>query len=151
MGAQTICGAAQQQGLSFLPLRGERDEQREFGLTIPLYGWTFDVSNFRTGARNFFDHDALGNSNIFFPLTLIAHASMDGRRRLILRVSLDMPSSISPTRISMWKDEVASPAASRIFAPSEDNSCFFLDHDQRDTLSLASIWTCPGERLPPST
>src|SRR5262249_24560388 len=61
---------AAEQGFSFLPLHGERDEQREFGLTIPLRGWTLDLSNFRTAARNFFDHDALGNSNIFFPLTI---------------------------------------------------------------------------------
>ena len=61
---------AAQQGFGFLPLRGERDEQHEFGLTIPLAGWMFDVSNFRTGAKNFFDHDVLGNSNIFFPLTI---------------------------------------------------------------------------------
>ena len=47
---------AAQQGFGFLPLRGERDEQHEFGLTIPLAGWTFDLSNFRTGAKNFFDH-----------------------------------------------------------------------------------------------
>ena len=40
---------------SFAPLHGERDEQREFGLAIPFKGWTFDVSNFQTGARNFFD------------------------------------------------------------------------------------------------
>src|SRR5581483_3451812 len=58
------------QDLGFLPLRGERDEQHEFGLTIPVHGWTSDFSYFRTGARNFFDHDVVGNSNIFFPLTI---------------------------------------------------------------------------------
>src|SRR5262249_23662755 len=61
----------------FSSLRGERDEQREIGLTIPFQGWVFDVSNFRTGAHNFFDHDALGNSNVFFPLTL-EHARIRG-------------------------------------------------------------------------
>ena len=54
----------------FLPLRGERDEQHDIGLTIPVRGWTFDFDNFRTGAHNFFDHDALGNSNLFIPLTI---------------------------------------------------------------------------------
>jgi hypothetical protein len=58
---------AADQGFEFLPLHGETDEQREFGLTIPLRGWTFDFSNFQTHALNFFDHDVLGNSNIFFP------------------------------------------------------------------------------------
>src|SRR5262249_40097705 len=55
---------------AFLPLHGERDEQREFGLAIPYRGFTFDFSNFQTHARNFFDHDVLANSGIFFPLTI---------------------------------------------------------------------------------
>ncbi|HMH07536.1 MAG TPA: TonB-dependent receptor, partial [Terriglobales bacterium] len=63
-------------GFDLAPLHGERDEQREFGLAIPIAGWTLDVSNFRTGARNFFDHDALEN-NIFIPLT-IGHARIRG-------------------------------------------------------------------------
>src|SRR5207302_1984285 len=63
-------------GFDLAPLRGERDEQREFGLAIPIAGWTLDLSNFRTGARNFFDHDALEN-NIFIPLT-IGHARIRG-------------------------------------------------------------------------
>jgi len=58
------------QGFGFIPLRGERDEQHEIGLTIPARGWLAEITNFRTGAKNFFDHDVLGNSNIFFPLTL---------------------------------------------------------------------------------
>ena len=65
-----ILNFAISQGVDFLPLQGERDEQQDFGLTIPLHGWTFDYDHFRTGARNFFDHDVLGNSNIFFPLTI---------------------------------------------------------------------------------
>jgi hypothetical protein len=32
--------------------------------------WTIDFSNLQTHARNFFDHDVLGNSNIFFPLSI---------------------------------------------------------------------------------
>src|SRR5882757_1799433 len=43
----------------FLPLRGERDEQRDIGLTIPAKGWVLEFDQFRTGAHNFFDHDAL--------------------------------------------------------------------------------------------
>jgi len=57
-------------GSGFLPLHGETDEQREFGLAIPVRGWTLDFSNFQTHARNFFDHDAFGSSNIFLPLTI---------------------------------------------------------------------------------
>ncbi|HEU5451378.1 MAG TPA: TonB-dependent receptor, partial [Terriglobales bacterium] len=64
-------------GFGFLPLKGERDEQHEFGLAIPWHGWSLDLADFTTRARNFFDHDALGNSNIFFPLT-IADARIRG-------------------------------------------------------------------------
>ncbi len=58
------------QGLGFIPLRGERDQEHQFGLTIPLRGWSFDVNNYHQRAQNYFDHNAIGNSNIFFPLTI---------------------------------------------------------------------------------
>ena len=54
----------------FIPLRGERDQEHQFGLTIPLRGWAFEVNNYHQRARNYFDHNAIGNSNMFFPLTI---------------------------------------------------------------------------------
>jgi len=39
----------------FLPLHGERDEEHQFGVTIPYRGWLLDVDNFRTNGQNFFD------------------------------------------------------------------------------------------------
>lgn len=131
----------------FLPLHGERDEQREFGLTVPVGGWTVDLSNFRTGAKNFFDHDVLGNSNIFFPLT------------------------IDRARIRGWEATATSPRIAGVlhwhlaysnqtaqgrggitggltdFGPPE-TAYFFLDHDQRTTISTGvtadlpwHVWT----------
>jgi outer membrane receptor protein involved in Fe transport len=129
-----LLDVAAQQGFAFLPLRGERDEQREFGLTIPLAGWSFDVDNFRTGATNFFDHDVLGNSNIFFPLTL-ARARIHGWEgtatspRLAGRAQWHLAYSHQYTQglggVTGGLTE---------FAPPE-NTYYFLDHDQRDTLS----------------
>src|SRR5262249_28338175 len=58
------------QGFGIIPLRGERDEERQFGIAIPVRGWIIDVNNFRTRARNFFDHNPVGDSNILFPLTI---------------------------------------------------------------------------------
>jgi TonB dependent receptor-like, beta-barrel/Carboxypeptidase regulatory-like domain/TonB-dependent Receptor Plug Domain len=58
------------QGLDFVPLRGERDQEHQFGLTIPLRGWSVDANNYHQRARNYFDHNAIGNSNVFFPLTI---------------------------------------------------------------------------------
>ncbi len=56
--------------LGFIPLHGERDEEHQFGVTIPFRGWTLDADNFRTNATNFFDHSNIGESNLFFPVTI---------------------------------------------------------------------------------
>ena len=58
------------QNLGFIPLHGERDEEHQFGVTIPLFGWTIDADNFLTRAKNFFDHNNLNNSDVFFPITI---------------------------------------------------------------------------------
>lgn len=125
---------AAQQGFGFLPLRGERDEQREFGLTIPFAGWTFDVDNFRTAAKNFFDHDVLGNSNIFLPLTL------DRARIRGWEATATSPRLAGRAQWHMaYSHQYAEGRGGRSggltdFSPPED-SYFFLDHDQRNTLS----------------
>ncbi len=56
--------------ISFGSLHGERDEEYQFGVTIPYKGWSLDADTFRTRANNFFDHNNLGESNIFIPVTL---------------------------------------------------------------------------------
>ncbi|HWZ84183.1 MAG TPA: TonB-dependent receptor [Terriglobales bacterium] len=142
----TVSGALLNQcteaGCGFLPLHGERDEQREFGLAIPWKGWTFDVSNFRTGARNFFDHDALGNSNIFFPLTL-EHARIRGWEvsasspLLAKRFSWRLAYS---HQYAQWNGTVTGGLITGHVC--EDPLCF-LDHDQRDTLSTGANVTLP--------
>ena len=37
---------------------------------MPFSGWTADVDRFQTTATNFFDHNPVGNSNVFFPVTI---------------------------------------------------------------------------------
>jgi outer membrane receptor protein involved in Fe transport len=130
----TVTSPALNADQPFLPLLGERDEQREFGLTVPLKSWTLDVTNFRTGARNFFDHDVLGNSNVFFPLT-IAHARTRG-----WEASVNSPNIGSRAKLHLaYSHQYAEGAGSVTggltdFSPPE-LGYFFLDHDQRDTLS----------------
>ena len=127
---------------SFLPLHGERDEQHEFGLAIPFRGWTFDVSNFRTGAKNFFDHDALGNSNIFFPLTL-QHARIRGWEvsasspRIAKRLSWRLAYSHQHAE---WNGDVT---GGLITGDSCEDPICILDHDQRDTLATGFNLTLP--------
>jgi hypothetical protein len=64
-----LLGLANSQSLAFGPLHGERDEEHQFGVTIPLRGWTLDADTFQTRARNWLDHSNIGESNLFWPLT----------------------------------------------------------------------------------
>jgi outer membrane receptor for ferrienterochelin and colicin len=123
------------QGFGFMPLRGERDEQHEIGLTIPARGWVTEITNFRTAARNFFDHDALGNSNIFFPLTL-ERARIHG-----WEASLRSPRFLGRANGRLAYSHQFVEAQGGVsggltdFEPPEDAGYYLLDHDQRDTLS----------------
>ena len=60
---------ATSQTLAFGPLRGERDHEYQFGVTIPFRGWVLEEDTFQTTARNWLDHSNIGESNIFWPLT----------------------------------------------------------------------------------
>jgi hypothetical protein len=123
------------QGFGFLPLRGERDEQHEFGVTIPFRGWTLDGANFRTAAKNFFDHDVLGNSNIFFPLTL-ERARIHGWEatlrspRFFHRLNYHLAYS---HQFAQGQGGVTGGLTN--FQPPKNGDYYFLDHDQRQTLS----------------
>jgi outer membrane receptor protein involved in Fe transport len=124
---------AAQQGFGFLPLHGERDEQHEVGVTIPFAGWALDVSNFRTGARNFFDHDVLGNSNIFFPLTL-AHARIRGSEATINSPIIARRAQFHLAYSHQYAEWSGGVTGGLISDDSCDALCY-LDHDQRNTLS----------------
>jgi hypothetical protein len=130
------------QDVAFLPLRGERDEQRDFGITIPLHGWNLEFDNFRTAARNFFDHDALGNSNIFFPLTI------DRVRIRGNEVAVRSPKIFGVALFHLAyshqfvEGQGAVTGGLTEFAPPEEGF-FYLDHDQRDTLSTGMQTALP--------
>jgi len=125
-------------GFEFLPLHGETDQQREFGLTIPIRGWTFDFSNFQTHAQNFFEHQVLGNSNIFFPLT-IERARIHGWESTVRSPRMAKRFEVYLT-YSNQMIEGAGVATGGLLAEEgelcEGGSFCYLDHDQRNTLSL---------------
>ncbi len=125
---------AAKDGFGFLPLRGERDEQHEFGLTIPLKGWVFDVTNFRTGARNFFDHDVLGNSNIFFPLT-IDRARIRGWEATANSPRVAKLAQFHASYSHQYAEGAGAVTGGLTDFEPPDQGYFFLDHDQRNTLS----------------
>jgi outer membrane cobalamin receptor len=131
-GPGTIFDISPDQG--FLPLHGERDEQREFGLTIPAGNWVFDIANFRTNARNYFDHDALGNSNIFFPLT-IASARIRGWEGTIRSPKIRGSAQFHLVYSYQFAQGRGPVTGGLTDFSSPGNDFFFLDHDQRHTLN----------------
>ena len=121
------------QGFGFIPLRGERDQERQFGVAIPVHGWSFDLNNYSQRARNYFDHNAIGSSNAFFPLT-IAGARLRG-----WEVSLKSPRIARRAEVSLTyaythaEGEGAVTGGLTDFSPP-GAGYFLLDHDQRHTL-----------------
>ena len=121
------------QGLSLIPLRGERDQEHQFGLTIPLRGWAVEVNNYYQRARNYFDHNAIGNSNVFFPITI------DGARLYGWEVSLRSPRIAGRGDVYVTYAYAHAQGSGAIdgglsdFSPPK-TGYFLLDHDQRHTL-----------------
>ncbi len=125
---------ATDQGFGFLPLNGERDEQREVGLTIPLKGWAIDLAHYQTNARNYFDHQSLGNSNIFLPLT-IAGARLRGWEATVQSPQLRRRVRIHLAYSRQFAEgQGAVTGGLTDFSPPEQGF-YFLDHDQRHTVA----------------
>jgi hypothetical protein len=123
------------QSLGFIPLHGERDEESQFGVTIPLRGWALDVDTFQTRAKNFFDHNNVGNSDIFFPLTI------DGARIRGTELTLRSPRLWSRGQVHLaYSNQVAEGRGAITGGLTTFSSrapgYFFLDHDQRNTLNV---------------
>ncbi|MGC2659102.1 MAG: TonB-dependent receptor [Bryobacteraceae bacterium] len=130
------------QGLGFIPLRGERDQEHQFGLTVPLRRWSFDVNNYHQRAHNYFDHNAIGNSNVFFPLT-VDHARLYG-----WEVSVRSPRLFHRGEVYLAYAYAHAEGAGAIsggltdFSPP-DSGYFLLDHDQRHTFHTGFNFDLP--------
>lgn len=130
------------QGLSLIPLRGERDQEHQFGLTIPIRGWSIDVNNYHQRARNYFDHNALGNSNVFFPLTI------DNARLYGWEVAIRSPQLFHRGEVYLayaYAHALGSGGITGGLTGStpRDSGYFQLDHDQRHTLHAGFNFSLP--------
>jgi outer membrane receptor protein involved in Fe transport len=130
------------QGFGFIPLRGERDQEHQFGITIPLRGWSLDVNDYRQRAHNYFDHNAIGDSNVFFPLTI------DGARLYGWEVSVRSPQIRHRGEVYLSYAYAHAEGQGAISGGLTDFSppasgYFLLDHDQRHTLHAGFNWTLP--------
>jgi len=132
---------AQANSLDFIPLHGERDEEHQFGVTIPFRGWTLDADNFRTRAVNFFDHNNIGESNLFFPIT-VGQALIRG-----WELTLRSPRIAHRGQAHLaYSNQIAEgggivTGGLTDFSPPTD--LHPLDHDQRNTLNVGGDVTLP--------
>jgi hypothetical protein len=120
--------------LGFLPLYGERDEEHQFGVSIPLHAWTFDADTFKTIAHNFFDHNNVGESNLFIPLT-IQEAIIRG-----WELTIRSPRIAHRAQIHLAYSNQIAAGEGAITGGLTDFSLPAglspLDHDQRNTLNV---------------
>jgi hypothetical protein len=124
----------------FVPLQGERDEEHQFGVAIPYRGWTVDIDNFKTNARNFFDHSCIG-SGACFPIT-ISQAVIRGWE-LTLRSPRIAKRGQVHVAYSNQIAEGALPITGGLTNFSAPTSLFPLDHDQRNTLNFGGEVNLP--------
>ena len=132
-----------QQQLNFVLLPGERDEEHQFGVTIPFKGWVLDADNFLTRATDFFDHNALNNSNVSFPV------DVQGARINGWELTLRSPRLRNRAQFYLtYSNQLALGRGCIVggligACPVPPPGYFFLDHDQRNTLHLGGQYTLP--------
>ena len=124
----------------FAPLHGERDEEQQFGVQIPWRGWLLDADTFRTRVNNVLDHSNIGESSLYFPV------SVDGALVRAWELTLRSPGTwrfgqfhlaysnqIAEQRGGLTGGLICTPVGN----PACDASFSYrpVDHDQRNTLS----------------
>jgi hypothetical protein len=130
-----------QQGLGFATLPGERDEEHQFGVTIPYRGWILDADNFKTNVHNFLDHNNIGASSVFFPIS-VSQAVIRG-----WELTLRSPRFAHRGQVHLaYSNQIAEGAGTITggltdftFSPALSP----LDHDQRNTLNVGGDVTLP--------
>jgi len=134
---------ATSQNLGFVPLHGERDEEHQFGVTIPVHDWTLDADNFLTRANNFFDHNNFNNSEIFIPITI------EGARISGWELTLRSPRLYNRGQVYLTYSNQLALGCGGINGGLTDFSfgggCGLLDHDQRNTLHIGGQLRLPWQ------
>lgn len=129
---------------AFTPLRGERDEEHEFGIQIPYRGWELEVDNFKTRVNNFLDHSNIGESNVYVPITV------DGALVRAWEATLRSPRLWRRGQFHLaYSNQIAEQRGAitgGLICIQNCNSNFDyspVDHDQRDTLNTGFTANLP--------
>lgn len=129
----------------FLPLHGERDEEHQFGVTIPLRGWSLDVTNFETRGTNFLDHNNIGDSSVFIPVT-IAESRIRGTEVTIRSPRIWHRGDVH-LAYSNQMAQAAGEFTGGLITPDDPPDWEALDHDQRNTLNFGFTASLPWKTV----
>ena len=139
---------AQANDTDFQPLHGERDEEHQFGVQIPWRGWMLDADTFKTRINNFLDHSNVGDSSIYYPVTV------DGALVRAWELTLRSPQGwrFGQAHVA-YSNQIAEQRGNitggLICIPIGDPACNAgftyapVDHDQRNTLNIGFDATLP--------
>jgi hypothetical protein len=133
---------------TFVPLRGERDEEHQFGLQIPWRGWLLDADTFETRANNFLDHSNVGESSIFIPVT-VQGALIQGWEVTLHSPRLWRYGQFHLAYSNQLAQQRGPITGGLICYPPDSPACAVepgysaLDHDQRNTLNLGMNGNLP--------
>ncbi len=147
-----LLNLATSQTLTFAPLKGERDKEYQLGVSIPFHGWVLEEDTFQTRARNWLDHNNIGESNIFWPITWTA-ALIQGwettlrsprlwhRAQVHLAYANQIAQATSPITGGVVCPLPVSPACPVAIPPGYAP----VDHDQRNTLNFGANTMLPWQ------
>ena len=129
---------------TFQPLHGERDEEHQFGVTIPIRGWALDIDNFETRGVNFLDHNNIGESSIFIPVTF-AESRIRGTELTIRSPRIWNRAQVHLAYSNQIAQAQGAETGGLIIGSTPPPGWGALDHDQRNTLNVGSNVTLPWQ------
>ena len=136
-----LCGTSD---CVFSALHGERDEEHQFGVTIPMRGWSLDIDNFETRGVNFLDHNNIGESDIFIPVT-VAESRIRGTELTIRSPRLWNRGQLHLAYSNQIAQSQGGFTGGLIVGSSPGPGWGPLDHDQRNTLNVGFNATLPRQ------
>ena len=142
---------ASSQNFTFAPLHGEQDVESQFGVTIPYRGWDLSADTYQTRATNWLDHNNIGESNLFWPITW-DRALIQG-----WELTLRSPNLWHRGQFHLaYANQIAqasAPITGGLICPPNNSQCGLdippglapVDHDQRNTLNLGFNASLPWQ------
>ncbi|HXY09160.1 MAG TPA: TonB-dependent receptor [Terriglobales bacterium] len=143
---------ATSQNVTFAPLEGERDKQWEASAILPYRGWNLEIDNYQTKATNWLDHNNIGESNLFWPITwdgaliqgwslTLRSPNLWRRGQFHLVYANQIAQATAPITGGLICPSPVTPACELNIPPGYAP----VDHDQRNTLNLGFNSSLPWQ------